>query len=133
LKYLRNLLSLLRNGPAEPSVPSPASVKTVTEGGDRLWLNKVGQLHRDDGPAIECANGDKAWFRNDELHRDDGPAVEYADGGNAWYLNERLHRVDGPAIERIDGYTAWYVDGLQITQKQIAVLQARAKERRAHR
>jgi hypothetical protein len=110
LKYLRNLLSLLRNGPAEPSVPSPASVKTVTEGGDRLWLNKVGQLHRDDGPAIE-----------------------YADGGKAWYLNERLHRVDGPAIERIDGYTAWYVDGLQITQKQIAVLQARAKERRAHR
>jgi len=32
-------------------------------------------------------NGDKFWFLNDELHREDGPAIEYADGTKLWYLN----------------------------------------------
>lgn len=45
-----------------------------------------GKLHREDGPAIEYINGDKAWARNGELHREDGPAVEYADGHIRWYL-----------------------------------------------
>jgi hypothetical protein len=25
---------------------------------------KDGQVHREDGPAVECANGNKAWFLN---------------------------------------------------------------------
>ena len=50
------------------------------------YLN--GQLHREDGPAIEWLNGDKEWFLNGQLHRDDGPAVEYADGPEReWWLN----------------------------------------------
>lgn len=39
--------------------------------------------HRDDGPAIEWANGSKAWFRDGDCHRDDGPAIEEA-GGRIW-------------------------------------------------
>ena len=27
------------------------------------------------------------WFKNGEYHREDGPAVEYADGDKWWYLN----------------------------------------------
>ena len=54
-----------------------------------LWkLN--GQYHREDGPAIERANGDKLWYINDKLHREDGPAVEYADGDKFWYINGDL-------------------------------------------
>ena len=39
----------------------------------------------------------------DKRHREDGPAVEYADGSKEWYLNGKLHREDGPACEYADG------------------------------
>ena len=32
-------------------------------------------------------NGDKAWYLNGKQHREDGPAIEYADGSKWWYLN----------------------------------------------
>ena len=44
-------------------------------------------LHREDGPAIESADGDKEWYLNGKRHRKDGPAVEYANGAKSWYLN----------------------------------------------
>ena len=31
--------------------------------------------------------GDKFWYLNDKLHREDGPAVERASGNKRWYLN----------------------------------------------
>ncbi|HEV2946792.1 MAG TPA: hypothetical protein VGX70_05415 [Gemmataceae bacterium] len=31
----------------------------------------------------------KFWFRYGKLHRDDGPAVEYADGRAEWWRNDR--------------------------------------------
>jgi hypothetical protein len=51
------------------------------------WYNKKGDLHREDGPAIEYTDGTKGWFLNGQLHREDGPAIEYANGDKAWYLN----------------------------------------------
>jgi len=32
-------------------------------------------------------NGTTRWFLNGERHREDGPAIEYADGDKYWYLN----------------------------------------------
>ncbi len=32
-------------------------------------------------------DGNKYWLFNNKLHREDGPAVEYADGTKQWYLN----------------------------------------------
>jgi hypothetical protein len=32
-------------------------------------------------------NGTKRWYLNGKLHREDGPAIEYADGNKGWYLN----------------------------------------------
>tara|TARA_R110000772_G_scaffold64176_6_gene143513 strand:- start:3100 stop:3348 length:249 start_codon:yes stop_codon:yes gene_type:complete len=46
------------------------------------------------------------------LHREDGPAVEYANGDNAWYLNGNRHREGGPAIEDVDGHKEWWIDGV---------------------
>jgi len=43
------------------------------------------KLHREDGPAIECANGHKAWYFRGQRHRIDGPAIEFADGSKSWY------------------------------------------------
>ena len=33
------------------------------------------------------AKGDKVWYFSDKMHREDGPAVEYANGDKFWYLN----------------------------------------------
>ena len=31
--------------------------------------------------------GTKSWFLNDRLHREDGPAIEWADGSKSWWIN----------------------------------------------
>jgi hypothetical protein len=51
------------------------------------YRNEQGYLHREDGPAIEFANGTKAWYLNGERHREDGPACEWKSGHKEWYLN----------------------------------------------
>ena len=33
------------------------------------------------------ADGSKHWFFNGKLHREDGPAIEWANGYKIWYLN----------------------------------------------
>ena len=43
--------------------------------------------HREDGPAVEWAHGDKVWYVNGEHHRLDGPAVEWVGGDKGWYIN----------------------------------------------
>ena len=61
---------------------------TIDTVGTKEWyLN--GQRHREDGPAVEYANGDKYWYLNGKLHREDGPAIEYADGEKEWLLNDK--------------------------------------------
>ena len=39
----------------------------------------------------ECktySNGSKEWYLNGDLHREDGPALELASGDKWWYLND---------------------------------------------
>ena len=38
------------------------------------------EVHVDD-------NGNKRWYLNGKQHREDGPAIECADGTKVWYLN----------------------------------------------
>jgi hypothetical protein len=61
--------------------------------------------------------GDKFWHLNGKLHREDGPAVEWADGYTAWYLNDKLHREDGPAVEYGSG-KYWYLNGESLTEEE---------------
>jgi len=42
------------------------------EDGTEKWYC-AGELHRDNGPALECTNGTKQWWRHGKRHRDDGP------------------------------------------------------------
>jgi hypothetical protein len=51
------------------------------------YHNKQGQLHREDGPAVEWKSGIKEWYINGERHREDGPAIDCSDGSKTWYLN----------------------------------------------
>jgi len=42
---------------------------------------------------FEFYNDYRFWYLNGKLHREDGPAVERADGDRAWYLNGRLEKI----------------------------------------
>ena len=89
------------------------------DGTKAWWLN--GLRHRTDGPSIEFANGTKEWYQNDQLHRTDGPAMEYANGGKSWFLNGKLHRTDGPAIQWPGhplGDKSWFLNGKHLTEQQ---------------
>nr|WP_297502381.1 hypothetical protein [Ferrovum sp.] len=127
----------LLNMPEECSfkidLPDGGSLE-IKQYGDEFWRNANGDLHRENAPAIERANGDKewyqnglryredgpsidcvsgyrAWYRNGQLHREDGPAVERADGTVEYWINDGLHREDGPAVERADGRKEWWIKG----------------------
>ena len=72
-------------------------------------------MNKDNQPICKIDEyGTKRWFLNRNLHREDGPAVEYANGDKSWYLNDELHRLDGPAIEDANGYKDWYYHGERI-------------------
>ena len=95
---------------------------TVKEwfGATKEWHTKEwhfnGKYHREDGPAIEFANGGKQWYLNGLLHRKDGPAIEWDNGSRYWYLNGKIHRVDGPAVEYVNGDKDWYLNDKLYTE-----------------
>jgi hypothetical protein len=59
------------------------------------------------------------YYKGDEFiwHREDGPAVEYADGDRYWYINGKRHREGGPAVESASGYKAWYLEDKYIEEE----------------
>ena len=83
-------------------------IKEISPSGT-FWRRK-GQLHRENGPAREWADGLKEWWVNGKLHREDGPAREWADGYKEWWINNQRHREDGPAVERTDGTKSWWIN-----------------------
>ena len=91
-------------------------VKVYPSGTRHWYLN--GNLHREDGPAIENSYGSKEWYLNGNLHREDGPAIEDANGSKEWYLNDKRHREDGPAVEHSDGSKEWYLNGKNYTEEE---------------
>ena len=54
----------------------------------KIYRNQQGNLHKDDGPAIEDAAGYKSWWYKGKRHRLDGPAVIHADGSQEWWVND---------------------------------------------
>ena len=87
----------------------------VDEHGNKRWYDEYNRIHREDGPAVEYACGEKYWMKHGKLHRIGAPAIEYADGSTEWFYNGRIHRVDGPAGEYSDGSKSWYVSGVIYT------------------
>jgi hypothetical protein len=88
----------------------------VDEDATRWYLN--GEYHREDGPAIEFANGDKLWYINGQIHRVDGPAIEWTSGTKQWYRHGKCHREDGPAIEWANGIKFWYLNGEELREEE---------------
>ena len=94
--------------------------KTYPSGHKEWYLN--GELHREDGPAIEWPNGGKWWYLNGKRHREDGPALEDANGNKEWYLNGKLHREDGPAVEHTNGDKEWWLNDEEVDPEAIVDL-----------
>ncbi len=91
---------------------SDTSVFECAADGTKTWRRRRdGELHREDGPAVERVTGTKEWWLNGQRHREDGPAVEWPDGTKEWYLNGQRHREDGPAVECADRTREWYLNG----------------------
>ena len=91
------------------------SRRVVDVDGTIRYFNEHGQLHREDGPAIDHADGTREWYVDGKIHRTDGPAIERASGTRSWWVNGRRHRTDGPAIEWTDGTFGWYLYDERIT------------------
>jgi hypothetical protein len=85
-------------------------------GTKRWYFNN--KPHREDGPAVEYANGSKEWRLNGKIHREDGPAVECANGTKYWYLDGMIHREDGPAVEYANGTKEWRLNGTPMTEAE---------------
>jgi hypothetical protein len=104
--------------PLNPTLIMKEQFIHIDEDGHKCYYSdrEMKISHREDGPAIEDADGYKAWFINGKRHREDGPAIEYIDGSKSWYINGKLHREDGPAVEYADAHKAWYINGNSIVR-----------------
>ena len=94
---------------------------TVDEYKTIRWYNDKEKLHRLDDPAVEDADGYKAWWVDGKIHRLNGPAIERANGFKAfkaWWFNGKRHRLDGPAVEYANGDKEWWVDDKKMTEKE---------------
>ena len=58
------------------------------------YFDENSNYHREnDLPAVERANGSKAWYQHGKYHRDnDLPAIERSDGSKEWYKNGKRYR-----------------------------------------
>ena len=92
-------------------------VVRVSPDGTKQWFLN-GELHREDGPAVEWPDGSKWWFLNGKLHREGGPAVEWADGSKWWHLHDKLHREGGPAVEHSNGSKRWFLNGKEYSESE---------------
>ena len=82
--------------------------------GTIVYLNKGGQYHRLDGPAIVQPNGEEKWYQNGVLHRVGGPARYNTVGpkDELWVENGKIHREDGPAHVWGSHGKAYYYQGV---------------------
>lgn len=83
----------------------------INEYGDKLWRNEKGELHREDGPAIEYPDGYKQWYINGKRHRADGPAIEGLYQLKKKYTSTNDYLLD---VVKANSYNKWYYDGQEI-------------------
>jgi hypothetical protein len=88
----------------------------VSENVTSWWME--GERHREDGPAVEYANGDKTWWIKGRLHRIYGPAIDLVSGHKAWFFNGERHCEDGPAVEYANSNYEWWLNDVQYTEEE---------------
>jgi len=110
------------------------AVCTINAIGDKVW-RLDGQLHRDNGPAVEYVDGTRHWHQHGNLHRTDGPAIDCTTGSRQWFKHGARHRDDEghsasrgakhrPAVEHDNGSREWWVNGEKHREDGPAIEQA---------
>ena len=85
---------------------------------DQVYRNKMGQLHRKDGPAVIYSDGIQYWYINGNRHRENGPAAIFPNGTQYWFIKDQLHREDGPAIIYANESKEWWLNGRKYTESE---------------
>jgi len=64
----------------------------LDENGDKVWLDKDGLKHREDGPAfVGSTHGFRSWWIHGKRHNEYGPAIIYTNGKKVYALdNEKI-------------------------------------------
>ena len=82
-----------------------------------ILSNKI-ILHNENGPAVEFPEHEyKAYYINGELHREDGPAIE-SNNSNQYFINGKRHREDGPAVHGPDIDSEYWLNGKRYLFKE---------------
>jgi len=90
----------------------------MNDQGTIYYYNKLGLLHRLNGPAVESPDGYKEYWVNGKLHRIDGPAIDAGNGFKEYLVNHTIHRIDGPAIIYPDGSVEFWINGKQLSPEE---------------
>ena len=67
---------------------------------------------------VRVYNDKTEWYLNGKRHRENGPAIEWANGSKYWWLNGELHHENGPAVECADGTKEWWLNGIEYSEAQ---------------
>lgn len=98
---------------------------------DYIWIDGIREnvvfeadysdynIHREDGPAMDFANGGQFWYINNKRHRIDGPAIITSNGARHWYIHGKRHRINGPATILVDGIKLWWINGNHIPTEEM--------------
>ena len=60
--------------------------------------------------------GTRYYNADGQLHRDEGPAIEWVDGAKEWYQNGQMHRIGGPAV-KWGSLRQWFLLGVEYTEQ----------------
>jgi hypothetical protein len=63
--------------------------------------------------------GDLFYLKDGNLHREDGPAIEFEDGVYWWMQKGKLHRDNGPAIIGKKEVVRYWLNGEPATEEEI--------------
>ena len=78
------------------------SIKTELQNGDVVYRNEAGQLHNENGAAIECTNGTKMYFRNGVECNEDGSALEFQMVDCVFVANDNRPAVTDEEYQKAD-------------------------------
>jgi hypothetical protein len=78
---------------------------------------ELGDLHRENGPAVIRADGSETWYIRNKKHRLGGPANICANGTLEWWFDNQYHNLYGPAIIYANGTREWRIVGEYVLEE----------------
>lgn len=95
-----NSQTVIRLGDLDTRPSNFTGIAIVESIGNRWY--KGGELHREDGPAVENKNGYKEWFKEGKRHRTNGPAVEWGVRHKEWWIEGERYYSEKEFNEEIE-------------------------------